>query len=276
MHIETFRPKNRELQNYIESYYILRHLKDEDNVSYLAFPSIYSIVSVVNNAENNISQEKITVKPSKLKSLDTSLVCRFNKPVCFEYQGNVKEITIAFKPLGLNAFLTNPLKDYSNSRFGPFSPFSDYEREMKTIIEIEDKALLANHLEKYWADKIKEFHHPFLKKAISIIEEQPKITTSDLANEFKISQKTLIKHFKNHICKTPTEYKKILRFRKALEEMRTTKTVSNLTELSYVADFFDQSHMITSFKSLTGLPPGEFFKNLTTLKNSIHWLFDQG
>lgn len=275
MHIETFRPKNQELQKYIESYYILKHSKEETNISYLAFPSICSIVSVVNNAENIISQDYISVKPSQLRQLDTSLVCRFNNPICFKYQGDIKEITISFKSLGLNAFLNNPLKDYSNSFFGPFIPFSDYEKEMKTIIEIEDNTLLAESLEKYWVAKLKGFRHPFLNNAVSIIEEQPKISTLELANEFNISRKTLIKHFKHHICKTPTEYKKILRFRRTMEEMRTIKKATTLTELSYIADFFDQSHMTTSFKSLTGLPPRIFFKNLTTIQNSnIQWIFN--
>ena len=277
MHVEIFRPRNPELQDYVESYYILTHTKNEGAVSYLTFPSIYSIVAVINDAENCISPTRIIVKPSLSKPLDTSLVCRFDKPICFQYQGNIKEITISFKPLGLNAFLNNPLADYSRNRFDSFVPFSDYEKTMKTILEIEDNNLMTQALEVYWLKQLKGFQHPFLGKALDVIEKRPKISTSELASQFHVSQKTLIKHFKKHLCKTPSEYKKILRFRKALEEMRTFKTANSLTELSYMADFFDQSHMIASFKSLTGLSPKIFFKNLTTLQDSnIHWLFNKG
>ena len=275
MQIDFFRPENPGLQNYIEGYYILNHSEDEGNVKYLTFPSIYSIVSVVSHAENTVLPEIVSVKSSQFKSLDTSLVCRFNKPICFEYSGNIKEITIAFKPLGLNIFLKKELKDYSKGGFDAFVPFLDYEREMETIIAIKDQKLLVKCLEKYWVDKVNGFRHPFLHEAISLIEEKPNISTIALANQFDVSQKTLIKHFKHHICKTPSEYKRIFRFRKALETMRTGKNeVTNLTDLSYISDFFDQSHMITNFKSLTGLPPKSFFKNLTTVIDSkIHWLF---
>lgn len=275
MKIETFKPQNKELQKHIESFYILEHSANEDDISYLTFPSIFSIVAVVLNAENIKTFESITTKFTKSKSLETSLVCKFNVPICFKYQGNIKEICIYFKPLGLNAFLKKQLITYSQSYFDAFVPFSDYEKEMKKILKTENKTLLTESLEKYWLSKMIGFHHPFLRNAISKIQENPKISTLELANEFNVSQKTFILHFKKHLCKTPSEYKKILRFRKALTEMQESNKKTNLTELSYIIEFFDQSHMVSNFKSLTGFSPKTFFKNLTTLENSnIHWIFN--
>jgi AraC-like DNA-binding protein len=274
MQIETFKPQNKELQKYIESFYILEHSRKDDKISYLTFPSIFSIVAVVNNAKNIITADNITTKSSKSESLETSLVCKFNTPICFQYQGNIKEICIYFKPLGLNAFIKKNLASFSHSYFDPFIPFSDYENEMKKILDTENKTRLVESLEKYWLSKMIGFYHPFLSNAISKIEENPKITTMEVANEFNVSQKTLISQFKKHLCKTPSEYKKILRFRKALMEMNESNKKTKLTELSYIVDFFDQSHMVSNFKSLTGYTPKTFFKNLTTIENSsIHWIF---
>lgn len=275
MQIETFNPQNKELQKYIESFYILEHSRNEDKISYLTFPSVFSIVAVVNNAENIITTDTITTKFSKSKLIDTSLVCKFNAPICFKYQGNIKEICIYFKPLGLNAFLKKQLSSYCHSHFDQFAPFSDYENEMKKILETKNSTLLAESLEKYWLSKLIGFSHPFLSNAISKIEENPKITTLELAHEFNISQKTLILQFKKHLCKTPSEYKKILRFRKAVTEMQEANKKKKLTELSYIVEFFDQSHMVSNFKSLTGYSPKLFFKNLMTIENSrIHWIYN--
>jgi len=131
---------------------------------------------------------------------------------------------------------------------------------MKKILNTQNKTLLVENLEKYWLTKMIGFSHPFLGNAISKIKENPKVTTLELANEFNVSQKTLILQFKKHLCKTPSEYKKILRFRKALLEMQEeSNKKTKLTELSYILDFFDQSHMISNFKSLTGYPPKTFF-----------------
>lgn len=274
MDIETFKPQNKELQKYIESFYILSHSENEKGVSYLTFPTLFSVVATALNAENIISPEKITTKFSPTKSIETSLVCRFNKPICFHYEGKIKEICIYFKPLGLNAFLSNSLDRYSNSYFDSFIPFSDYEKSMEILLNIKNKSVLAENLETYWTNKIIGFKHPFLEEAIRLIQENHNIKTSDLADKCKISQKTLIAHFKKHLCKSPSEYKKILRFRNALSLKQQNFKKIKLTELSYIIDFFDQSHMVNDFKSLTRLSPKTFFNNLKTIEGSnIHWIF---
>lgn len=274
MKIETFYPQSEALGKYVESYYILEHSENDHPVSYLTFPSVYSIVAVVNNAENIILDNKIITKFSTSKSLETSLVCRFNEPICFEYQGNIKEICMYFKPLGINAFLEKALANYSNSSFDSFVPFLDYASEMKRILKHRDRAVLVEQLERYWLGKLTGFSHPFLGDAISKIDEDLKITTAELASGFNVSQKTVIAQFKKHLCKTPSEYKKILRFRKAITKKRGGHEKTSLTELSHLIDFFDQSHMIDNFKSLTGLTPRTFFERLTTMENSnVHWIF---
>jgi AraC-like DNA-binding protein len=277
MKIETFKPKNKELQKYIESYYILTHSKNEEKVSYLTFPTLFSVIAIVSNAENIINPNGVTTQFCPSKPLETSLVCRFNKPICFQYQGDIKEVCIYFKPLGLNAFLENPLEAYSNSHFDPFIPFPDYTESMIALLKVNDKSLLVSGLEAYWLKKLIGFEHPFLSDAVNRIGERPSITSSYLANEYGVSQKTFIKHFKRHLCKTPTEYKKILRFRRALLEMQLSDKTTKLTELSYITSFFDQSHMVSNFKMLTGLSPKKFFKNLSTIeKSNIHWIFNNG
>jgi AraC-like DNA-binding protein len=274
MEITSYRPKSLILQEYIDSYYILQHSVSDAKVSYLTFPSVFSIVAVVNNAQNSIGKEKILIKSSHQEQLDTSLVCRFNKPICFEYQGDIKEICIYFKPLGLNAFLKADLDHYSKSLFDPFLPFPDYFQVMKNILEIDNNDLIAQRVEEYWLSKRIGFNHTYLNEIVALIEGDIKLTTAELAQKAGVSQKSLIAQFKKHLCKTPSEYKKILRFRRALNEMKNTDEKISLTELTHLIDFFDQSHMIANFKSLTGYSPRKFFTDLTTLRESqIHWIF---
>jgi len=274
MDVNQFKPRNQELQKYIDSFYILTHPENEKEVSYLTFPTLFSVVAAVLNAKSSVSSERITTTYSSSVSLDTSLVCRFNKPICFKYQGKIKEVCIYFKPLGLNAFLQKPLESYSSSFFDKFIPFSDYEITMQKILELDDIDSISIKIEEYWIKKRIGFEHPFLFDSIHKIQENPKIKTSELASSYNISQKTLITHFKRHLCKTPTEFKKILRFRKALTKMQSANKKTRLTELSYMIDFFDQSHMVGDFKSLTGISPKAFFKKLKCIENSnIHWIF---
>jgi len=273
MKIKIFQPQNKALQKYIKCFYILTHSESDENISYLTFPSTFSIVTTLLNAENIVIPNKIITKFTANNILETSLVCRFNKPICFQYEGKIREVCIYFKPLGLNAFLKKPLETYSKGNFNSFIPFIDYQSSMETILPMNNKDLISN-LEKYWLEKVIGFEHYFLNDAVDSLINNPNQTTIKLAKKYNISQKTLISHFKKHLCKTPSEFKKILRFRKALTVKTKDDTITKLTELSYISNFFDQSHMINDFKSLTGFTPKIFFKNLSVLgDNKINWIF---
>jgi AraC-like DNA-binding protein len=273
MKITTYKPSSKELQKYIECFYILTQSKNDEKVSYLTFPTLFSVVAAVINAKNIISDQKVTIKFSKGTPLDTSLVCRFNKPILVEYEGEIKEVCIYFKPLGLNAFLENALDSYSSSFVDEFIPFPDYEMAMQNILQMEDQSDSALEIEQYWLNKLLGFKHPFLHQALDAIHKEPDMTTHDLAKSLGVSQKTFIGQFKKHLCKTPTEYKKILRFRKAITEKQNSFEGNRLTDLAYISNFFDQSHMVASFKSLTGFAPKSFFQNLSTSNTNINWIF---
>ena len=84
----------------------------------------------------------------------------------------------------------------------------------------------------------------------------------------------MTKHFETNIGKSPSDFKKIHRFRTALKTQINKKSNENMASLSYDLLFYDQSHLTKDFKSLTGLTPKKFFKNISSKENGeINWLF---
>ena len=268
MNIEVYAPKNIELKKYIKCFYVLNHSKTDETTSYFTFPSIFSIVSIISNVKINQTSTEVIIEESNTNNFISGLNAKFTKPLLVEYQGNIKEITTYFNPLGINAFLENPLNKYCHKQNSQFIPFSDYQKAMQKILEIDNNTNLLSELEKYWLEKLKEFKHHFLKKAVQSILINPETSISNIAQKNHISHKTLIEQFKKHICKTPTEFRKIVRFRKALKN-----NTNSLTELSYLANYFDQAHMIKDFKSLTGYTPRDFFNNLSSKQGIINWIY---
>jgi AraC-like DNA-binding protein len=95
-----------------------------------------------------------------------------------------------------------------------------------------------------------------------------------LAKKHNTTRQNLTKHFESNLCKSPSDFKKIQRFREALKSQINSQTKNNLTSLSYDMLFYDQSHLIKDFKSLTGLTPKKFFKNISSQENGeVNWLF---
>jgi len=275
MQIQFFKPQNTTLQNYIEGYYFLINKENETTTPYLTFPNNNSILSVYENTENCFSENKAVVKGKKNNSFNSDLICHYKKPIEIHIEGNVKELAFYFKPLGLNAFLSKQLHTYTNDSFSNFNPYDDFKETMVSILKMENIEESRQKIEEYWMTKLVGFEHPFLHKAIARLQHlEDEISISDLAKECHTSRQNLIKNFDKHLCKNPSEFRKIHRFREALKSYSKASKQNNLTQLSFDMFFYDQSHLIKDFKSLTGLSPKNFFKKLTSDEHkNVNWLF---
>ena len=276
MKIKVYSPSHPLLKKYIESIYILTHTSEEEPAKYITFPSIFTIVSSSEKSRAITKGNQLIIGQCDDNEVETNLVSDFNKPVYVQYEGKINEITIYFKPLTINAFLEQDLSHYNSSNFSEFSPFEDYRKAMIDILSLQNDTEKIEAVEKYWLSKLIGFQHNFLENVLSEMmgDENDALTITELCKKNHISRTTLNKHFDRHICKTPSQFKKILRFRNAVNKYASNTTRNNLTDIAYGVDYFDQSHMIREFKSVTGFSPKVFFEKTTTLeKKQIHWLF---
>lgn len=272
MELKFYKPKNEILSNFIEGYYFLTQKETESTVEYLTFPNNYSIISVYQNTEIIFSENQAILRGKEGNPFESDLICHYKKPIKVICEGNLNEITFYFKPLGLNAFLNQPLCHYTNEFFSSFIPFDDYQSTMIAALNENDHEKRGTLIENYWLSKLIGFDHPFLKNLI--IDIQKEFSISELADKYGTSRQNLNKHFESNLCKSPSDFKKTHRFREALKAHMKKNSKDNLTSLSYDMLFYDQSHLIKDFKSLTGLTPKKFFKSLSPQEDGqINWLF---
>jgi len=277
MEVKVFQPADPILKPYIECLYTLKRDANEPPTKYAAFPSIYSMVCMNANSRIEIEDHDLSFAHDPSTPHQLSLICDFDTSGWMTYEGAMDEIVIYFKPLGINAFLEHPLKGYFSSFFTMFDPYADYQESMAEIFELKDNRKRIERLERYWRSKLKGFEHPFLQQVVDeIIRDDFRGSVSDLAMRHGVSRTTLAKHFDQYVCTTPSQFKKVARFRSAMRRHRDAVDDLNLSEISHGAEYFDQSHMIKDFKSLTRLSPKTFFSKLSTLEDGhINWLFDQ-
>ena len=175
-------------------------------------------------------------------------------------------------------FLEHPMSFYAKDETmdRDFIPFVDFSERMSDIMLIKDHEEKITAMEAYWISKVKGISHPFLFQVINdmLLPNDKEMTISEIAKKNKISQKTLIKHFEQHIGKTPSDFRKIVRFRNALKQKAMDNQGGTLTDITYISRYFDQSHMIRDFKVLTGFTPRNFFKKLSSsYDGKISWIF---
>lgn len=226
-------------------------------------------------AEIEVSEHNLTITHCPQSKPQSSLICDLKYSGWIRYAGMTDEIVIYFKPLGINAFLEKDFKHYAPKYFSEFSPFDDYQAAITEIFSLDGDERRIRALEHYWLSKYTGFEHPFLHRVVSeIIGGGGASSISEIAQRIGISRPTLNKHFDRHLCTTPSQFKKIVRFRNAMKQHRQKIGTENLTDISSGADYFDQSHMVKDFKKLTTYSPKTFFSRISTLEDGqINWLF---
>lgn len=269
MELQLMKPRNQILAKYLEGYYFLNKDHDSEDIEYLTFPNNYSIVSISQNVELKFGENEIRAIESNNGLFSSDLICHYKRPIRVLIQGRLKEITFYFKPLGLNAFLKKPLKEYTKEFSKVFLPYDDYEASMIPILDEQDFEKRIEMIEEFWMSKYVGFEHSFFNGLVDDVMMDLDRSIENHATHYKTSRQTINKLFDHHLCKSPSDFRKIQRFRETLMQSVDKKT---LTELSYDHLFYDQSHLIKDFKSLTGFTPKKFFDKVYT-EGKVKWLF---
>ncbi|KQB98628.1 helix-turn-helix domain-containing protein [Pedobacter sp. Hv1] len=267
MKMEFYRPINEVLQRYIEGYYFISPEENPERLHYWTFPNNFFIVSVSQNIELALQPNKIIIKTSEQENIKANFVSRYISPIEVIIDGSIKEITIYFKPLAINYFLANAHDLFKQENGLDFNPFADFISTMKAILDQSDRNLQQELLETYWLSKLNVKEPGLMERMITDIESGLKI--SEIALNYNFSRQYLNRLFTKNIGKSPSEFYRIHRFRKAIAKQ---KAMRSLTDLSYESLFYDQSHLIKDFKQLTNVNPFTFFKQVDTNSDNL-WLF---
>lgn len=276
MEITIYKPQSPLLKEYIECFYILNRNEDDAPSTYLTFPGLQQMVSLYANTSSEITTDTVYIRHEPNGILESRIVGKFNKVVCVRYEGKIHEITTLFKPLAINTFLPSPLKNFAPDHFPAFNPYPDFMPVMLNIYKTVATSEKLRLLEDYWLSKIQDFKHPFMPSVIEYLcqDELDELSLSEICKLHKISRQTMHQHFERYLCKTPSLFRKIVRFRKAMSSYSREAAQHEFSQLSALANYFDQSHMIKDFKALTGYTPKSFFQRISRLGNGeVNLLF---
>ncbi len=265
MNIRFEKPQNSLLSDYIEGYYFLKNTEEDFSLTYLTFPNNYQIVSILLNSSVQVEKHQINVVSNNAGSFISNFTYNYTTPLQVNYRGAVNELTIYFKPLGLNFFVSDIQKYYAQKEnFVNFLPFDDFEVFMTALLNKDDLELCIKELETYLIGKLQKVNLKLVEKIKNDIISK---NITEIASEQGLSRQYINKLFHSHLGKSPTEFKRIHRFRATLEQPHL-----NLTQKGLDALFYDQSHLIKEFHKMTHNSPKVFFHKVD-FKTSNPWLF---
>ncbi len=102
--LKIIHPNSEILKKHIEYFYVLEGDWTQ-KLSYLAFPHYLNCVSFFKDIEIKRSDFQVEFSESAKPNTHIEILGKYLSPVRINYQGKIKEISIIFKPLGINRFL---------------------------------------------------------------------------------------------------------------------------------------------------------------------------
>lgn len=169
-------------------------------------------------------------------------------------------ILAAFREGGAAPFFALPLHELFGATvpLDTFVPRVDVERTADRICTARDLPSRVALLEEFLLARL-DGRGPdaVVAAAVRAIRAAPAaIRVRALAERLGLSADRLEKRFRRAVGATPKQVARVLRLRRAVESYRPG---SSLTRLAAEAGYFDQSHFIREFRSVTGEPPQRFF-----------------
>jgi AraC-like DNA-binding protein len=227
--------------------------------NYIAFPHFNTGLSIFTGVSVQRKLWSLEFSEKTDNGIHIEILGKYTSPLLIEYRGKVREVSIIFKPLGLNRFI----KDNYLSIAPQFSQALNNDQWSEFGKTFFSGDIDLSKLESFLISQFSE-NQTLLKIENSLqllINNIAQIPISTIATNEGLKLKTYQRHFKKHMGCSPIEYRRICRFRNSLNNKLNSSEIKNLINITYEEGFFDQSYFIREFRKLTNHNPTDFFKS---------------
>ena len=255
--LKSYLPQSPILQKHIECFYIFNG-QENSTFNYLAFPHYNTGLSFIQHSDIHRKEFQIDIVQQLNSDVKIELLGKYFFPVRINYFGKVNEVSIIFKPLGINRFF----QESFHSIAPQFSQELQHEEWIKFGISLFDKEIDFKYLEAFLLSKYQDKDEIIrMEYALPFLHDLDfNFSIAHIAEQLGYNLKTFQRHFIKHMSCSPVEYRRIVRFRHSIASKLDIEGVKSLTEITYESAYYDQSYFTKEFKKLTGHNPKDFFK----------------
>lgn len=190
------------------------------------------------------------------------LIGQLTKPYIVEPAGETGTFVIRFNPNGFSPFTNIPIKEMENKPIALKELFGEKGKKLEQeILDAKNTSQRINIAEKFLLEllKSKEVKDRIVNSTIeTIVKYKGQLSVNELSNQASLSRRILARKFSSNVGLSPKQLSKIVRLQATLKSLLQNEK-TNLTDLTYENEYFDQSHFIKDFKEFTGITPKEFY-----------------
>jgi len=264
MQIQTYYPNNHLLARHIAYFYYVISKNADFSASYYAFPHVYNGLSIYRSANYQATANSVTTYSDNKKNHGAFLQSRYQFPLKVTLNGPVDQVTIVFKPLGINHFMDAHFGDLAKHVSQPFDQWQgrNYNIFLNKFFATNNFEQRTALIETFLLTVYKPFSdYVIMKEAVDLISDlDSKFEAAQMAAALNVSVRTLNRLFIKHLGLSPVAYRKSLQFRHSLKNKLYNEQFKRLTDICYESNFYDASYFNRIYKQFTGSNPARFFK----------------
>ncbi|MCG8577928.1 MAG: AraC family transcriptional regulator [Flavobacteriales bacterium] len=255
-------PKSAELKKHIRNFDIIKQSNEiEKGVSYYAFPQRGVTISFLNKAKVQYKQNEMVISPDDTAEPIILFLGKYLQPLKLSYTAYVQEISLNFSESGISYFFDDYFNTLGKEDIQLITP-KDIGITVEELNWKDDFEVGIDFIEQYFLCHLKVLNITGIEKAIELINENPSIQTRDLAQAVFMTEKTMNRQFKRYVGCSNSQFKKIIKFRKTINDHFQNHSKS-LTDLCFDNNYFDSPHFYKQISGITQFKPRDFFKNVS-------------
>ncbi|TDO20901.1 AraC-like DNA-binding protein [Pedobacter duraquae] len=269
--------QNSVLKAYIQYFIFFEH-DSKAHFSYQTFPNTNLCLAIYR--ENKVEyksnkNENICIVGSGRNAYSSRLLGFHQQPFKVDINASLDQICILFHPAGLRAFSNVGYAELLDQSEVFESIFGNQTSILEFIFENNDSKARSALLEGFLIERLISTDRgaAVLPALDYIYKRKGDVTVFNLARSLKINESTLYRSFKAVLGQSPKEFIQTVRFRNVLG-LLLAQECKSLTELTYSAMFYDQSHLIKDFKSRTGTVPNALSQKIRLEQHALAWVID--
>nr|NQU91621.1 AraC family transcriptional regulator [Bacteroidota bacterium] len=172
--------------------------------------------------------------------------------------------SILFQPHGASMFFDIPISEFYDQNIPLKYLLRDKAIELESdLYESKTFCEKINIVENFLTNQLRKYPKKYelnrIGQSIALINQAKGIININfLSSEACLSRKQYERTFLEYIGTSPKQFIKTVRFQNAIHCKSKNKDIQ-LTELAYDCGYYDQSHMINDFKTLSGMTPKQYF-----------------
>jgi AraC-like DNA-binding protein len=267
------------LRNYVRNYWLLEGDGVSDTLELLVpdgYPELFFVLRDTLRMKQ-FSQEKCW-GPNSEGGLIGQATNRFD----FEPSSSVKVLFVKLYPWTPHQLFDIPSVEANNMaiELGAFMADPTFRSLNERLQHMPDLAAMASLLDQILLQRLLAMKgiNSFVQYAVrQMYHTNGTLSIDSLTQKVKASRRYVEKLFQQNIGLSPKHYAQVLRVKKASMYLLDPRFKGNIQQIAASLDYYDQSHLLKDFKSVTGISPSAFMreKNLNFSEEGLLMYLDQ-